>query len=234
MARLPRLYAPDTPQLALARFARPLADARDPTPTAALDQLHEWLIAETLGQPVRMHGWVLLPDRLALLATPSTPLGLSRVIQGMGRRMATKLTLGRVFEGRYRSALLDAAWVPACLVWAESLPMRSGFVDSAARWPWSSAQEHVGLRGEGAWLTDHASYWELGNTPFARQARYLDRLRAGVRASEEERIERALFGQWALGDDAFVALMGARGSRRVSPSPRGRPRKSSAHNAVTN
>ena len=234
MARLRRLYAPGITQLAQARFARPLATAHDPTPAPVLNQLQEWLAIEMQGQSIALHGWVILPDRIVLLATPSHAQSLSRVIQGLGRRMATRITHGRVFEGRYRSTLVDGPWVPACLVWAESLPARNGFVDAAQHWPWSSAQEHLGLRMDTGLLTDHAAYWEMGNTPFARQARYQVRLQAGTDKVEEARIEQALFGQWALGGDDFMARMASRSSRRAAPAPRGRPRKNPDHNTVTN
>ncbi|HZH55699.1 hypothetical protein [Yanghanlia caeni] len=233
MARLPRLYAPDTAQLAQARFARPLATPHDPTPSAALDQIRDWLAAEVRAHALAVHGWAIVPDRIVLLATPATPSGLSRVIQGMGRRMATRLTLGRVFEGRYRSALLDAAWVPAGLVWVESLPVQLGYVDVPQRWPWSSAREHVGLRSEGGWMTEHAGYWGLGNTPFARQASHQVRLESGLSEADATRIERAVFGQWALGEAGFMATLSARSNRRVAPAPRGRPRKAPIENTVT-
>lgn len=234
MARLRRLYAPNVPQLAQARFARPLATPSDPTPAAALDQIRDWLVAETRLHQVAVHGWALLPDQLVLLATSPTPTGLSRVIQGVGRRMATRLTLGRVFEGRYRSGLIDDAWVVRCLIWAESLPIAGGYVDAAVRWPWSSVQEHVGLRSDGGWTTDHPRYWALGNTPYARQARYHDSLTSGIGLSDGTRIEQALFGQWALGDDEFVLRLASRSTRRVAPAPRGRPRKAPEERAVTN
>ncbi|NYT22427.1 hypothetical protein H0A73_02310 [Alcaligenaceae bacterium] len=234
MARLPRLYAPDVPQLVQARFARPLANAHDPTPSAALDLLREWLFAETRHQNVAVHGWAILPDRIVLLATPPQAHGISRVIQGLGRRMAPRITHGRVFEGRYRSTLVDDAWIPACLAWAESLPVRQGLVDTPQRWPWSSAQDHVGLRSDASQLTEHTAYWEMGNTPFARQARYQALLNAGTSSSEQSRIEQALFGQWALGNDTFRERLLSRGSRRAAPAPRGRPRKPAGDNTVTN
>jgi len=234
MARLSRLYAPDTPQLVQARLARPLASAHESTPSAALDLIQEWLAIEIRGQAVALHGWAILLDRIVLLATPAQTHAISRVIQGLGRRISTRMIHGRVFRERYRSTLVDEAWVPACLAWAESLPVRHGLVDTPARWPWSSAQEHVGLRMDAGLLTDHPAYWNMGNTPFARQAHYQSLLRAGASASEMDRIEKALHGQWALGDEGFLSRMAPRSSRRAAPAPRGRPRKQADDNAVTN
>lgn len=234
MARLPRLYAPDIPQLVLARFARPLAGAHDPAPAPVLDRLQEWLAVETRLHGIALHGWAIVLDRIVLLATPSQQQGISRTMQGLGRRMAAGLVHGRVFEGRYRSALVEDAWALACLVWAESLPVRQELVDTAERWPWSSAREHVGLRVAASALHDHPAYWGLGNTPFARQARYQSALQAGASSSEIHRIEHALMGQWALGSEEFVAQLATRCSRRAYPAQRGRPRKMRPTDSVTN
>lgn len=234
MARLARLYAPDVPQLVMARFARALAGGHDPTPSGLLDLLQEWLFAEVKQHCIAMHGWALLPDRIVLLATPPNATGISRVIQGIGRRMAPSITHGRVFEGRYRSTLVEDAWMSAALVWAESLPAQLGLVDIPQRWPWSSAQEHTGLRHPAPALTEHTAYWEMGNTPFARQARYRVLLDDGLGGAEQSRIEQALIGQWALGGQAFLDRLASRGSRRAHPVTRGRPNKEFPSNSVTN
>lgn len=225
MARLPRLYAPGVPQLVQACFARPLAHAHDQTPAAALDTLKDWLSLEAKRHHVAVHCWVIVLDRILLIATPPDAAALPRLMQGLGRRMAAGLVHGRVFEGRYRSTLVEDSWVSACMVWVESLPIRQGLVDTAARWPWSSAREHLGLLPPGGMLQHHADYWTLGDTPFARQAAYRARLQAGTTEARSRRIDQALHGQWALGSADFVAQLATQGSRRATPSPRGRPRK---------
>lgn len=234
MARLPRLYAPGIPQLLRVRLARPLAGTQDPTPVATLDLIRGWLASETVHRPVALHGWAILPDRIVLLATPDQAQALPAVIQGLGRRMAARLVHGRVFHERYRATLIDDDWLLPCLAWTESLPVFHNLVDTPARWPWSSAPEHIGQRLDAGLLSDHTAYWSLGNTPFARQARYQEHLHAGLTESQRQRIERALHGQWALGSEDFLARLKAHSSRRVAPAPRGRPRKSPDENSVTN
>lgn len=233
MARLARLYAPDTPQLVQARLARPLAGSHETTPAVALNQIQVWLAAELRRRPVALHGWVILLDRIILLATPAQPDALPRVVQALGRNIANRLIHGRAFHERYRSALVAEDWVNACLVWLETLPAQAGLVDAATRWPWSSAQEHVGLHADTGVLTDHPAYWKLGNTPFARQARYRDLLQAGTGEAAAAQILRSLRGQWALGDAAFIAHVSPRSSRQTLPGPRGRPRKQHLGNTVT-
>ncbi|WP_322999173.1 hypothetical protein [Castellaniella sp.] len=255
MARLPRLYAPRVPQLAQARFARPLAPADAPAPGAALDRIASWLAEEARasarppGIPppepppsdaapststglaaVAIHAWAILPDRITLLATPGDAQALPRLMQALGRRMGSGLLRTRVYAGRYHNALLEPGrWVLPAMIWVESLAAGTGHVSTATQWPWSSAAEHAGQAASAAgttgWLLDHPDYWREGDTPFARQAAWRKRLAAGLAESQAHQIETALHGQWALGEKIFLTHLGRLASRRVSPAPRGRPRK---------
>ncbi|MGB6006511.1 hypothetical protein [Castellaniella sp.] len=256
MARLPRLYAPRIPQLAQARFARPLAPADAPAPGAALDRIASWLAEEarasarptgvspsgpsypTAGQAtppgtgtgmaaVAIHAWAILPDRITLLATPGDAQSLPRLMQALGRRMGSGLLRTRVYAGRYHNALLEPGrWVLPAMIWVESLATETGHVATAIQWPWSSAAEHAGQAANAAgWLLDHPDYWREGDTPFARQAAWRKRLAAGLSEPQGLQIEAALHGQWALGEKIFLTHLGRLASRRVSPAPRGRPRK---------
>ncbi|WP_368642646.1 hypothetical protein ABRY95_06880 [Castellaniella ginsengisoli] len=254
MARLPRLYAPRIPQLIQARFAHPLAPPDAPAPAAALDRIRAWLAEETgraaAGEAgaLALHAWIILPDRITLLATPGDETAPSRLMQALGRRMGSGLMRTRVYAGRYHNALLEPGrWVLPAMMWLESLAVSAGQVGAATQWPWSSAAEHAGLVGvepapaangmpggaktAGAAhirpvLTDHPDYWREGDTPFARQAAWRNRLAAGLGEAQRLPIEAALSGQWALGEKIFMAHLGRLASRRVSPAPRGRPRKS--------
>lgn len=227
MARLSRLYAPGIPQLVQASFVRPLASGSDSTPAAALDKLAAWLGEAIHEQRAMVHGWVLLNDRLALLATPAQASSVARLIQAFGRRYAARLQHGRVFTGRYRSALIQPGlWVLPTLVWLDRLPVQLGYVEQPEAWPWSSAVAHTGASpGQRPYVTDHPDYWSDGNTPFERQARYRQRLHQGLSQAQAAQIAQSLFGQWALGDPSFLEHIQGQASRRLKPSPRGRPKK---------
>lgn len=236
MARLPRLYAPRIPQLVQARFARPLALPDEPAPAASLDRIRDWLAEATQpasanaaprGTPLlALHAWAILPDAITLLATPGNARILSDIMQAMGRRLGSGMLRARVYSGRYHNALLEPGrWVLPAMLWVETLAVTSGHVGHATQWPWSSAAEHSGLGGGNPVLTDHADYWHVGDTPFARQAAWHQRLTAGIAPTQRAQIEAALYGQWALGEKIFLAHLGRLASRRVTPAPRGRPRK---------
>lgn len=230
MARLPRLYAPGLPQLVQANFVQPLASPSEPAPQEILNQLTAWLGDSAQRHRVAVHGWVLANDRILLLATPSDEEGLPRLMQTLGRNLAARLRGGRVFAGRYRSALLEpGAWVLPALVWLETYPVRSGGAHDPDSWPWSSAGSHTGniaaATPPSPWQSDHADYWACGNTPFDRQANYRRRLQEGLSREQSDRIDQAVSGQWALGGAGFIASLAHTASRRVAPGRRGRPRK---------
>ncbi|WP_249278908.1 hypothetical protein [Bordetella genomosp. 5] len=231
MARLPRLYAPGLPQLVQANFVQSLAAPSQPAPGDILNQLAGWLGESAQRHKVAVHGWVLANDRILLLATPADEEGLPRLMQTLGRNLAARLRGGRVFAGRYRSALLEpGVWVLPALVWLETYPVRSGASVDPDSWPWSSAASHTGNTSvpPTQWQSDHADYWACGNTPFDRQANYRKRLQDGLSRDQSQRIEQAVSGQWALGGTEFIASLAHTASRRVAPGQRGRPRKKPA------
>ncbi len=142
MARLPRLYAPRIPQLVQARFAHPLAASDAPAPAAALDRIRHWLAEMDIGRAagtsglVAVHAWIILPDRIALLAAPGDEAALSRLVQALGRRMGSGLMRTRVYAGRYRNALLEPGrWMLPAMIWLESLAVSAGQVGVATQWP---------------------------------------------------------------------------------------------------
>ncbi|MYZ42219.1 hypothetical protein [Schauerella aestuarii] len=227
MARLPRLYAPGLPQLVQANFVHPLATASQPTPADILNPLMGWLGEAGAKHKVAVHGWLLATDRILLLATPTDEDGLPRLMQTLGRNLAARLRSGRVFAGRYRSALIEpGTWVLPALVWLETYPARAQPPHDPENWPWSSAAGHTGgLHSASHWLADHADYWACGNTPFDRQANYRRRLAEGLSRSDLARIDQAVLGQWALGGASFIDSLSHVASRRVAPGRRGRPPK---------
>lgn len=193
-----------------------------------LDQVASWAVADAKQYGVAVHGWTLTFDQLLLLATPAGPNGISSLVQSLGRRLAARLHIGRVFAGRFRSTLVEpGAWVLPSLIWLETAPLRQGLAADAELWRWSSAAAHMGAAPGGS-LQDHADYWACGNTPFDRQANYRAMVLEGLPAATSARIEQALHGQWALGGPAFVQGLEATSSRRPAAAKRGRPRKTPA------
>jgi putative transposase len=74
-------------------------------------------------------------------------------------------------------------------------------------------------------ITDHAQYWALGNTPFERQAVYKQQAEQSLSDEDLRAIRKATLGGWGLGDDEFLERIELIAHRRTRPLSRGRPPK---------
>lgn len=218
--RLARLFAPDTPTLVGVRLA-------DTITTLPYADVFGWLGMYAQAHRLPIHAWSVTPQGLLMLCTPPSIESVSAVVQAIGRHLGAILQLGSVFNHRYKTALIEPGrWVLPAVIWLEQAPVRLHLVENAFEWRWSSAQQHIGIPGRHApWVSDHPDYWACGNTPFDRQARYKSILSEPLPLEHAQRIEAALHGQWALGDETFMATMNQIASRRASPAKRGRPRR---------
>ncbi len=227
MARLPRLEVADWPQMVMQRVHEGQTLVRDDTDAA--------LLLSTLRDAAReagvsVHTYAVAGDHLHLLVTPSTPEGLSRMMQSLGRRYVAAFNRrhgrqGGLWSGRYRSTVIEPArYLLDCMVFIETHALRAGSVLRAVGDRWSSVGHHLGLRTDPL-VQDHALYWALGNTPFEREVAWQRRLDQGLGQSDVQRLAAAVNKGWALGGEAFVQKMQTVVGRRVQPKPRGRPRK---------
>ncbi|PRY98379.1 putative transposase [Jezberella montanilacus] len=229
MARLARLYAPGIAQLAFASFSADLLHGKLLTATV-FTQIQGWLAEASQRFHVPVHGWCIDHDGIGLLATPQDDRGLGRLMQSVGRNLASRLVQGAVFAGRYHSCLIQSdRWVVPSLVWLESRAFSRRAFIPADPWPWSSAAVHIGLQPP-AWHNPHSDYWACGNTPFDRQAEYRQRLVLGNTPKDSEAIEAAVRGQWALGDKQFLSALSLIANRRPTALSRGRPKKTGPPN----
>jgi len=225
MARLPRLTLPGYPHHVIQRgnnrqaiFAT-LADDR-----ALLGLLEE----NAKKHEVAVHAYVLMSNHFHLLATPQTPDGLPKMMQAVGRTYvryfndAQKRT-GTLWEGRYKSTLIQTEqYLLACMAYIDLNPVRAGLVLQPQDYPWSSHLHYLGLRTDRL-ITPHALYWELGNTPFAREAAYAELVRGGINPVQQAALTQATLSGWPLGEANFVADLQKRTERRVIRKEAGRP-----------
>lgn len=179
---------------------------------------------------VALHAYVLMGNHFHLLATPVTAEGLPQMMQAVGRRYVryfndSQRRSGTLWEGRYRSTVLDAdAYLLPCMVYLDLNPVRDGSVSQARDYPWSSHGHYTGFRADRL-LTPHPLLWALGNTPFAREAAYAARVEAGITSGQQQALTASALSGWALGDEKFVADLQKRTDRRVQKNQAGRPLK---------
>jgi putative transposase len=227
MARQPRLILPNQPHLILQRGNDNQTIFRD-------DEDHErflgWL-KECAGlYKVAVHAYALLPSQVIILATPADEEGLALMMQKVGRHYVPWFNAkygrsGTLFQGRFRTSLVDAArYLLACSRYLELAPVAAQLAASPLDYRWSSYAHHAGVRFDPL-VTDHMLYWSLGNTPFQREAAYTELVQQGYGSDEGELIGSALAKGWPVGSHAFKAELEKKTQRQILPAKRGRPFK---------
>ncbi|MBB1072885.1 transposase [Rhodoferax sp. 4810] len=225
MARLPRLTLPGYAHHVIqcgnnrqAIFATP-ADYQ-----FLLDLLAEY----AARFQVQMHAYVLMSNHFHLLATPQTAEGLPQMMQAVGRRYVryfngAQQRTGTLWEGRYKSTVIQSErYLLACMAYIDLNPVRAALVAQPQDYPWSSHTHYLGLRSDRL-VKPHALFWELGNTPFAREAAYAELVQSGINPVQQQALTDATLRGWALGEADFVANLQKRTERRVSKAHAGRP-----------
>jgi len=225
MARLPRLTLPGFPHHIIQR-----GNNRQAIFASAADYqtLLDLLDASARKFGVAIHAYVLMANHFHLLATPQSTDALSQMMQAVGRRYVryfndSQKRSGTLWEGRYRSTVIQAErYLLPCMAYMDLNPVRAGVVAQARDYPWSSHGHYIGQRTDKL-ITPHSLVWELGNTPFAREAAYAERVREGISPVQQTTLTDAALRGWALGDPEFVAELQKITQRRVTKSTAGRP-----------
>jgi putative transposase len=225
MARLPRLTVPGYPHHIIQRGNNRQAIFDG---TADYELLLALIDEHARKAQVAVHGYVLMSNHFHLLATPETAEGIPQMMQAVGRRYVRNFNLrhartGTLWEGRYKSTLIQAErYLLACMVYMDLNPVRAGMVADPGDYRWSSHLHYVGRRVDKL-ITPHPLYWELGNTPFARDEAYGALVRAGISEKQKQALTDSALRGWALGEPDYVADLQRRTQRRVAPGQPGRP-----------
>lgn len=218
MARLPRWVAPGQAHYVIQRGHNgQVVFADEADRRTCLDALREAAAAHG----VVVHAYALPATEVHLLLTPPGGPALSRTMQDLGRRYVSAYNRrhgrsGTIWDGRFRCAAIEPGdWRLAALLLVDGL-------DAAS----SAPHRRDGLRLP--WLQDPPEFWQLGNTPFEREAAYGQRLQQGPTPAQAETLRRGAMGGWAVGKPSYVAALAAASERPLRPRSRGRPRRSTA------
>lgn len=230
MARLPRLVIPfQVHHLLQAGNDRQAVFHAAEDYQAYLD----WLGQASRQFKVALHAYVLMPNHVHLLASPTDDSGLGRMMQWIGRHYVPWFNRkyqrsGTLWQGRFKASLVDADnYFLHCCRYIESNPVRAQLAPQSQDYPWSSYAHHAGLENSGL-ITDHPLYWALGNTPFQREAAYRELSSQSLSPTQITQINQALLKGWALGSERYLHSLQQRTEQRVVPAKRGRPRKKPA------
>ena len=225
MARLPRLTVPGYPHHIIQRGNNRQAIFHD---AADYEMLLGLLAEYAEKEKVAIHSYVLMGNHFHLLATPETQAGLPALMQAVGRRYVRYFNKryqrsGTLWEGRYKATLIQTErYLLACMAYIDLNPVRAGMVGKVADYRWSSHGHYVGLRHDKL-VSPHSLYWQLGNTPFAREAGYAELVSHGITSRQQSELTQSVLTGWALGEPDFVASLQKQTPRRMVRGRAGRP-----------
>jgi putative transposase len=180
------------------------------------------LEAKASEEAVSVHAYVLM--------TAARDAGVSSVMKGVGQRYVqhvnrTYQRTGGLFEGRFRSSLIEAdGYLLACQRYIELNPVRAAMVEAPGDYPWSSYRANA-LGIADPVVTPHALYGELAGSADARRAAYRRLFQNALSAEALQRLRDCTNGGFMLGSRKFerqIAVLVGRRTWRGSP---GRPRK---------
>ena len=150
MARLARLVVPGLPHHVTQRGVRRMPTFFDDADYRTyLDLVAEG--CQSAGTAV--WAYCLMPNHVHLVLVPSTPDGLRAALAEAHRRYTWQVNRrqdwrGYLWQGRFRSFVLDEPHLAVCARYVELNPVRAGLAARPQDWPWSSARAHLSGRDD--------------------------------------------------------------------------------------
>lgn len=228
MARLPRLVVPGQPHHVIQRGNNRQPIFLDDEDYAAFLR---WLREGARLFKLAIHAYVLMPNHVHLLVTPSDSVGLGKMMQWIGRFYVPYFNrkykrIGTLWQGRFRATVIDSErYFLVCSRYIELNPVRAQLAERPEDYIWSSYLHHAGLHAD-PYISDHSLYWALGNTPFEREAAYRELAEQALTPEDTAALMEATEKGWAFGSEQFKSGLEKNVKRRVRPAKKGRPSKS--------
>jgi putative transposase len=230
MPRLARLFVPGCPLHIIQRGHNKQDVFLDEADRA---RFMEWMWESADTHAIAVHAWVLMSNHVHLALSAPTSLALGKFGQFISQRYSQYFNhryhrMGTLWQGRFKSSpVLSEQYLLRLYRYIELNPVRARLVAEPGDYRWSSYLHHVGVQPDTK-VSDHALYWQLGNTPFDRQARYREFCAEGVSESERSQLYSAVLSGYGLQSEADAHKL-VESNREVRPAPRGRPGKQSLH-----
>lgn len=176
-----------------------------------------------------VHAYVLMPNHVHLLVTPSHLGALAHMMQSIGRNYvsyfnATYHRSGTLWEGRYKSCLIGVDYLLICQRYIELNPVRSGLVGEPSSYPWSSYACNA-LGAVEPVVVPHAEYMALGLYSEQRMRAYRQLFEWDIQPEVLRDIRTYIQQQRALGSPTFQARVEETLGRCARARPAHRPRK---------
>jgi putative transposase len=178
-----------------------------------------------------IHAYVLMTNHVHLLVTPTTPDGVSRLMQDIGREYVRRINglyrrSGTLWEGRFKSSLVDSErYGLICYRYIELNPVRAKMVGHPGDYRWSSFAANA-LGQTDPLLTPHPMWLALGKTNRRRCNAYRELFMNDMLQSKLEAIRYSNRKGLPLGSEAFKAQVEARLKIKLKTGKVGRPAQS--------
>ena len=106
------------------------------------------LEGQTKEYHISIWAYCLMENHVHLIVVPSQPGDLAKAIGETHKRYTRMINFregwrGYLWEGRFKSFVLDEKYVYAAIRYVERNPVRAKIVQKAEGYPWSSAKAHV-------------------------------------------------------------------------------------------
>jgi putative transposase len=234
MPRRARLALPGVPRHVIQRGNNRL-------PTFFADEDYQTYL-RCLAEVSRKYGcaiyaYVLMTNHVHLLASEPQPLGISRMMQHIGRRYVQHINFtyrrsGTLWEGRFKASLVDTeVYFLRCSRYIECNPVRAQMVQTPGGYPWSSYRAHA-FGESNSLLSEHQQYRALGITLAECQAAYRTLFRTELDSAALAEIRDSTNRGWPLGSERFKDEIARTLLRATRPPQRGRPPKSSVESTM--
>ena len=196
----------------------------------------EWLREAARQFGCAVHAFALMTNHVHVLMTPQNEDSLAKTMQTLGRRYEQYFNQlhrrsGTIWEGRYRSSLIDPDYFLRCQRYIELNPVRSGYESNPQSSAWTSFATHIGGNAE-PWLVDHQYFWRLGNTPFERQMSWANFVKEGAPHWEDHQITESLLRSKPWVSDIYAKKLFKDVPELALIRHRGRPRKINSLNSM--
>jgi putative transposase len=106
-----------------------------------------------LRHAVEIVSYCLMPNHIHLVAVPADVAGLHRLLRAVHGQYAQRINrannqTGHLWQARYFSSPLDAAYFLNAVRYVELNPVRARLASLAEQYRWSSAGAHCGIRSD--------------------------------------------------------------------------------------
>ncbi len=189
-----------------------------------------WLARYSRCFSVSIHACVYMPNHVHFLVTPHQVDGLPRMMQSLGRQYVRYFNkayqrTGTLFEGRYRSCLVDSdAYLLACYRYIEMNPVRAGMAEHPRDYPWSSYGCNAGGRPS-ALIEPHSTYLGLAGSDERRRSAYRSLFEQPLAGETVEEIRGATNRGLPLGSEVFKQKLESSFGCKVRYCKQGRPKR---------